>query len=251
MNTDLDVIQIDHPACTALVAYQGAQLLQWTPKGAAESLLWMTPEHFWQPGRPIRGGIPLCWPWFGKVDSPSHGFARLLNWTLIEHEETSDKVGLVFELKSSSKTLTYWPHPFVLRLHHQLGETYQAWLEIDCDHPTTGALHTYLALSDITQVSIENLEAQLLSLKGPVDQIYPNAPSLTVLKDPVRKHQIQLEHQNASDLVLWTPWQQGAEKLKDMHDDDYKKFVCIETAAINQPLGQQIGVRISQAPLKV
>lgn len=113
---DLDLIVVDHPQVKASFALQGAHLLSWKPVGE-EEVLWLSNNTPFKTGVALRGGVPICWPWFGPAAQqglPSHGFARNLPWALKAHNEDDNGVMLTFELQSSEATRKYWPHDFTL-----------------------------------------------------------------------------------------------------------------------------------------
>lgn len=256
----IETLEIDHPKCKATVALQGAQLISWQPVGEDKSILWCTDKVFWTPGKPIRGGVPLCWPWFGKAKQPSHGFARLLNWSLVERQNQIDAVHLLFELKDNLITRELWPWPFLARVRMVLGKTCLVEFEVDCQQDSTGALHTYLQVSDVDGVNIAGLGKDyqdalehnerktgnsVLRVDKALDRIYTSPDKSTTLNDPFCKREIRQLHQGHSDIVVWTPWEKGTSNLTDVNADDYRQFICVETAAINQPLVSPMSVTIS------
>ena len=113
---ELEVLVVDHPQVKASFALQGAHLLSWKPNGE-EEVLWLSNNTPFKTGVALRGGVPICWPWFGpaaKQGLPSHGFARNLPWTLKAHNEDDNGVVLTFELQSNAETRQLWPHEFCL-----------------------------------------------------------------------------------------------------------------------------------------
>jgi len=261
----MDIIEIQHPSCHARIALQGAQLLEWTPHGCDHSLLWCTPDQYFQPGRAIRGGVPICWPWFNKQGQPSHGFARTERWSLCAQETLSDRVIVTLELKDSEHTREIWPHPFHLRLTLSLGHECQIDLNIDCQAASTGALHTYLNVGDVqnTQVSglgleyfdsltqqniqIDSIDAPVLKINQAVDRIYTAPLPLSIVRSPLFPSAIEVEHQHHQEVVIWNPWQEGAQALSDMNTDDFQKMLCVETASISHPLDKQISMKLRLA----
>ncbi len=260
----MELIEVDNNACKALISTQGAQLLQWQPTHTSDHVLWCSDLAHIQPGKPIRGGVPLCWPWFGKARQPAHGFARILPWRLIERIDKTAVTSLVFELTDSAFTRELWPHPFAARLSMVLGETCEIQLIVDCLKPSTGALHSYLQVGDIEHVTVTGLgmryqdalqglseqSAELsLQIGGPVDRIYTEPESVTRLQDTALGRSVTLEHCHHHDLVVWNPWQSGAAALTDMADEQYRQMLCLETAAINRPLIDTLALTISVATL--
>lgn len=247
MTNTPEILHIDHPLCTATILYQGAQLISWIPTGSSD-ILWSSDISHYKIGKAFRGGIPICWPWFGKAHSPAHGFARLLPWHLTCREDTPECVILEFQLSETAETLKIWSHPFTLTLHMRLGATCSVTLRIDAPAPTTGALHTYLCTSDITHSSVTGLgeyyldslqddtvittEHSTLQIDREVDRIYTHANSENTLSTP--KQTIHLAHEGYSDIVVWNPWIERSEQIADMASEDYRSMVCIETARISK-----------------
>lgn len=238
-------IRISHPLCTATILMQGAQLVSWCPKGEAE-VLWSADNATYKQGKAFRGGIPICWPWFGKSKSPSHGFARIIPWELIHQKSHTEGVILKFTLSDTAKTRDIWPHHFKLILEMRLGSTCELNLQIDAPLKTTGALHTYLKTDNISQAFITGLGKHYLDtlqcvescsadndliINKEVDRIYTLALSENKLIN--RDRTIHITHKNNSDVVVWNPWIKTSSQLEDMKQNDYKQMVCIETAKIN------------------
>lgn len=244
-----DILNISHPLCRATILLQGAQLISWIPSGASE-VLWSSDISHYSSDKAFRGGIPICWPWFGKAFSPSHGFARLMPWELISRDDSNSGVHLEFRLSDSPKTREIWPHPFTLTLQIHLGSTCEIQLNIDAPVPTTGALHTYLTTSDISHSTVSGLGdyyidslqknthvttvESTLQIHSEVDRIYTHPQSENTLTTP--KKTLQLSHQGQSDVVVWNPWIERSAEIADMEANDYRHMLCIETARISKPL---------------
>ncbi len=245
---DGNFIHIRHLNCNAIISLQGAQLLQWQPKHE-EGVLWSSSLSHFKVGKAFRGGIPICWPWFGKVKAPSHGFARLQVWDLDKKEEAKECVTLVFTLKNTPTTHKLFPHAFLLTLTIVLGKTLSISLLVSCYVETTGALHTYLSSQDIKEEYIyglgntykdalqnhkETLSTEHLNITKEVDRVYTQ--SLSTTKVVSEKRKITLLHEGYSDIVVWNPWKETSSKLEDMRKDDYLKMFCVETAKITAPI---------------
>lgn len=246
---DLPIIVIDHPLCQAAVSIQGAQLLTWTPTGEAKPIIWLSDTATFNKGKAIRGGVPLCWPWFGSITKPAHGFARVVDWTLIALEENQDGVMLQFNLQDSYETRSLWDHSFNAIITIKLGT--RCYIEFAClgDFSTTAALHSYFTVSNIKDISLSGLgrhyldngventlgpDQDLQTVDHAIDRIYTHPEAIAYLHDNNRV--IKIIHHDASDVVVWNPWHNGAEALDDMKIDDYKNMICIETARIHDPL---------------
>ena len=246
----LDIIVIDHALVRAAIALQGAHLLSWQPQGA-EPVLWLSDNTAFQKGKALRGGVPICWPWFGpakEASLPAHGFARILPWTLSAHNEDSDGVVLTFELKNSPETMKLWPHEFTLYARFKLGKTCEIELEAHGDFETTAALHSYFNVGDISKVSVSGLGKAYLDkvldgVQGQLDEgiqtfpdrtdrVYLEPEECSVIHDRALNRAIHVVHHHQQNVVAWNPGPALSVSMADVPDDGYKTFVCVETACV-------------------
>ncbi len=246
-------LEINHPLARARVAQQGAQILGWTPSGQAP-VLYLSPQAVCRPGAALRGGVPVCWPWFGPHPTdpagPSHGVARTRCWELGEVAEHAAGVDLQFILTDSVDSRQTWPEAFRLELAMRIGAELRLTLRMvntgDRPWTATGALHTYLAVGDIRQVYVTGLEgADYLDeaarpptvrrqegevrFAGEVDRDYRSA-GLVRVHDPALGRVVEVEGSGSQCCVVWNPWIDKAKSLADLPDRDYERFVCVETA---------------------
>ncbi|WP_445400100.1 aldose epimerase family protein [Zobellella sp. An-6] len=234
----LEFIRIEHPRVRALLSLLGGQLLQYRPTGRPE-LLWLSEWAVFDGSKPIRGGIPLCWPWFGKAPAqgPQHGTARLGRWQLEQVEE--DEQGITLALLFRDGALE-------LRQRLRLGPE----LELEATTTNLGgaaarvqmALHSYFAVPRVTDCRIEGLGPDYRdSLKDchvsgddscrftpPFDRIYTAPRGKTLLHAGGLR--IRLEHRHHDSLVLWNP---GPALPADIADAS--GFVCVESARLRAP----------------
>lgn len=250
---DLELIVVDHPQVKASFALQGAHLLSWKPAGE-EEVLWLSGNTPFKNGVALRGGVPICWPWFGPAAQqglPSHGFARNLPWTLKGHDEDDNGAVLTFELKSSDATRQYWPHDFTLLARFKLGKTCEIELEAHGEFETTSALHTYFNVGDIAAVKVSglgdryidkvnNAEEGVLSngvqtFPDRTDRVYLNAETCSVIHDDALNRNIDVIHHHNSNVVAWNPGPALSVSMGDMPDDGYKTFVCVESCCAVEP----------------
>ncbi|GAA0330717.1 D-hexose-6-phosphate mutarotase [Morganella psychrotolerans] len=266
---ELPVIVIDHPKVRAAVSYQGAHVLAWQPAEAEHPGLWLSENSAFTPGVPVRGGIPICWPWFGPVQAPAHGFARTMQWDFTAHNENEDGVFLTFTLRDSAETRKIWPHEFTLIARIRLGETCEVELEAYGQYQATAALHSYFTVGDIAQISVTGLGQHVvdklaqretytdddkLIFQGRTDRIYTEPEQCSYIRDKKLKRTIEVVHFHHSDVVCWNPGAALSADMKDMTDDGYKTMVCVESARINHPMAPQgdkpshLSVRVSLNP---
>ncbi|MCF2530343.1 D-hexose-6-phosphate mutarotase [Yinghuangia soli] len=246
----IPVVVVDHAAARAVVSEQGAQLLAWQPAGA-EPVVWLSEKTAWTPGVAIRGGIPVCWPWFGGAGSPAHGFARTSLWELEQVEEEDAEVRLAFVLRSSPETLALWPHAFTLTARIRIGAECTVEIEAQGEHRSTGALHTYLDVAEADATRVTGLGPEYVDKvhgdapgrqDGPlvpderVDRIYTRPEPVSRVEDAARGRVVEVHHRGHSDVVAWNPGEELAAGMADVPDDAYRRFVCVETARIESPL---------------
>jgi D-hexose-6-phosphate mutarotase len=239
---------------TALVAVQGAHIARFQPRGA-EPVLWVSRLSSYAAGKAIRGGIPVCWPWFAQHPTdptkPFHGFARTAMWQVRGASVLADDVvQLRLGLTESETTLDLWPHAFELEMVVTLGADLRAELisRNPGDAPFTvgGALHTYFQVGDVARTAIHGLEdcsyidkvdgGQTKTQAGPItisaetDRIYLDTTAECVIDDAVLGRQIRVGKSGSRTTVVWNPWIEKARLIADCGDEEYLNFVCVETA---------------------
>ncbi|HDL5357398.1 TPA: D-hexose-6-phosphate mutarotase [Mannheimia haemolytica] len=241
---ELDVLEVNHNKFKAKIALQGAQLLSWQPYNAEQDVLWLSEIEPFRIGSAIRGGIPICYPWFGSIKEPAHGTARIQEWRLVEHTCSDENVGLVFALENKAK------------MEMMLGETCELYFTHLDPEPAQLALHSYFNIGDIEKVEVQGLPTrcfdkltdQEVEVPSPrkisenVDCIYP-AQAVNFIQDFANQRTIKVEHINATETVLWNPWHNT---VSAMTETAYQNMVCVETARINTLLQQNetLGVRV-------
>ena len=241
---------------TAQIYLHGAHLAAWQPVHARDPVLWMSAHSLFKPDKPIRGGVPICFPWFGPHSEdktvPSHGFGRLTPWTLCDAGETPDgTVHLTLQLEDDNAS-PVWPHYFHADLRVSIGRTLTVELFVDNpDHIAFSfeeALHTYFRVSNIEQVSVSGLEnseyfdkvtssrarqgAEPIRFTGETDRVYAGTQTPCVIHDPGMKRRITIAKRGSHSTVVWNPWVQKARTMADFGDDEWPRMLCIETANV-------------------
>jgi glucose-6-phosphate 1-epimerase len=250
---------------TASVSLLGATVTGYQPAGGAP-VLFVSPNSAHEPGKPIRGGIPVCWPWFGPHPSdptlPSHGFVRSLLWSVeetetVEHDGPDAPAGeapytlLALRLTDSDETRRIWPYYFAVRLTVRLGADLDVTLEAEhtgdeADPPLvcSGALHSYLAVGDATRISLTGLEGTryidkagggdtrdqqgAITISAETDRIYLDTAGPVTVDDPALGRRLVVSKGGSRTTVVWNPWIDRARAVPDLEDDDYQRFVCVE-----------------------
>lgn len=250
---ELELIVVDHPQVKASFALQGAHLLSFKPAGE-EEVLWLSGNTPFKNGVALRGGVPVCWPWFGPAQQqglPAHGIARILPWTLTAHNEDENGVVLTFELQSSDATREQWPHDFTLFARFKLCQTCEIELEAHGEFETTSALHTYFNVGDISAVKVSGLGDRFIdkvnnaqedvladgvqTFPDRTDRVYLNPEACSVIHDSALNRTIEVIHHHHSNVVGWNPGPALSVSMTDMPDDGYKTFVCVESACVTVP----------------
>ncbi|MDC9603766.1 D-hexose-6-phosphate mutarotase [Xenorhabdus griffiniae] len=248
------LIVVSHPKARGVISLQGAHLITWQPNNE-KPVLWVSDNTLFSAGTAIRGGIPICWPWFGSFTAPSHGFARILPWELKAHDENENGVILTFTLQDNAYTRKLCPHEFTLIARFKLGETCEIELESHGEYQAMCALHSYFNVSDINQIRVSGLGSHFidtltdseqyidedLAFHGRTDRIYTESDDFNLLRDPLWKRTIEIHHYHHSEVVCWNPGAALSSSMKDMSKEGYKNMACIETARINNPLQPKNG----------
>ena len=249
----LPLAEIRSKHAAALVAVNGAQVARYQPHGA-EPLLFVSRESVYGPGKSIRGGIPVCWPWFAAHPSdpskPFHGFARTRMWqvrgsAVLEDDQVQLRLGLA----DDDATREIWPYAFDLELVATIGAKLRVELVArnTGEAPSTvgGALHTYFLVGDVARIAIEGLDgcayidkvdggarsvqAGPVTIAGEVDRIYLDTADACVIDDPALGRRVRIAKSGSNTTVVWNPWVDKAKAMPDCADDEYRAFVCVET----------------------
>jgi glucose-6-phosphate 1-epimerase len=275
----LAMIEVDNGLARALVSLHGAQVLGYRPAVATEDLLFVSERAWFEPGKEIKGGVPICWPWFG-VDPERrgrniHGFARMRPWSVVATESLPDGATCIrLASREDVETRALWPYPFGLRVCITLGATLTVALttENPGDQPftITQGLHSYFGVGDATRVRVLGLEGctyidkaagandAVVVQDGPVtvaaevNRIYRSVPPLLTIEDPVFERRIHLTSRHSATAVVWNPWVETARAMADLDDEDYRRMLCVETVntaseVIQVPPGGKAGIAAEYA----
>lgn len=245
----LAVVVVDHPRVRAAVAPQGAHLVAWQPAGE-EPAIWLSDATAFEEGVAIRGGVPICWPWFGPAGKPSHGFARTSTFELDAYSENEQGAELAFRLRGDERTKALWPHEFELFVRFTLGQACGIELQAHGDFESAGALHSYFNVGDIGGVAVSGLgvpyldkvaevdgrQDGVLTFPGRIDRVYTAPDEVSRIEDPALSRRVEIRHDHNSDVVAWNPGPELSASMADLTDDGYRQFVCVETARVSTPM---------------
>ena len=249
-------IAVTAPRGEAHVYLHGGHVSHWRPAGRARPVLWMSRRSRAEAGTPMRGGVPICFPWFAdegpRPDAPMHGFARIMTWQ-VESVELTDRKDVIvtLSLEADDRTREHWPGEFQLTYTVTVAAALTMALAVrnvgDEAFTITEALHSYFHVSGIEDVAIAGLERTEYIDKvdgrvrkrhgdGPVrftgetDRIYVNTRSTCVLKDFGLERQITVAKSGSDSTVVWNPWRDKAARIPDFGDNEWPRMACIETA---------------------
>ena len=235
---------------TGEVYLHGAHITSFQLPGQ-KPVLWTSKQSLFETGKAIRGGIPICFPWFGprasNPQAPSHGFARTKPWQLASTTASPDG-GVTLELQT---TIEEFSVAFVVSFGQNLKMSLQVSLPSSASNPATfeAALHTYLTISDIRNVAIEGLESTAfidkvdsaklkpasgtaICFDGECDRVYLDTSATCKLRDKGFERVITVSKSNSQSTIVWNPWIVKSEKMTDFGDDEWKEMVCIESANV-------------------
>uniref|UniRef100_A0A0D6QUP1 glucose-6-phosphate 1-epimerase n=1 Tax=Araucaria cunninghamii TaxID=56994 RepID=A0A0D6QUP1_ARACU len=256
------IILTEPRGSSAEVLLYGGQVISWKNE-RGEELLFVSNKALFKPPKAIRGGIPICFPQFGNFGTlEQHGFARNRMWAIDNSPSplptANNKSTIDLVLKPTEEDLKLWPRSFELRLRVCLGPGKLVLIPRvrNTDNKQfsfTFALHTYLSVSDISEVRVEGLEtldyfdnlqqkerfteqADAITFDDEVDRVYLSTPTKIAVIDHEKKRTFELRKEGMPDAVVWNPWDKKAKAIPDFGDEEYKKMVCIEAAAVEQPI---------------
>jgi len=251
-NGGLPAVLVSSPVAQGAIFLHGGQVTSWIPASTGIDALFVSRQAVWRPDRAIRGGIPVCFPWFGahpaNPNAPSHGFARLREWRLDSIAQHGGVVAVTVDHSSDAASRELWPHDFHLRLRVTFGTSLQIDLTVTNRGSETfsfeEALHTYFAVDDIHSTSLSGLDgARYLDTVGGVremqqqgdirfetetDRIYFARGDATI-NDSSRPRRITVSKKNSGNTVVWNPWVARAKALADFGDDEWTQMLCVET----------------------
>jgi glucose-6-phosphate 1-epimerase len=252
---NLPMVHIHIGAAEADIYLHGAQVTSWLPADT-EEVIFLSRQSRFEEGKAIRGGIPVCFPWFrAKADNPqapAHGVVRTKAWQLDSLERKQDSVIVTLSTESDEETRRWWPHEF--RLVHRI--TVGADLTLELVVVNSGstslrfeeALHTYHHVGDAEGIRVAGLDGALfldntdanrektqhgdIVMTQPTDNAYLNTRNTLELVDPILHRRIRIEKANSLSTVVWNPWESGAKALADLGDDEWRQFACVEASNI-------------------
>lgn len=268
----LDALRIEHPLFNATLLLQGAQLLEFSPRNNQfNNLLWLSDSAEYKRGQSVRGGIPICWPWFGnlaknpaalqqQVPKPTevgaHGFARNLAWDISLIHEDCHYVQIELTLQASKESKSIWPFDFNLTARFTFSQTLEVELiTTNLDEQNvhiSQAMHTYLPTQDIKKTYIHNahnsryidaldnwqekLQKGRIAFNQETDRLYLFSDTNNTQGHELRvespSQQLLINNEQSHSAVIWNPWIEKSQRLSQFNNKDFHKMFCIETANV-------------------
>ena len=261
---ELQGIAIKNDFCQARFLLQGGQLIDYKPS-TSQPWFWLGRDASYKKQQATRGGIPICLPWFGQLDRnpvevrdctiglapPAHGVVRQAAWSLSHIQESNSQTVICFELSSNEETKQYWPYDFKATVEYVLADTVTVNLNYknlsESEVAISAALHSYFSVSDIGLTAIKGFDNKLyidaldcwrsktqagdIYINQGVDRIYLDSDSSCSIEDQGWGRSLILDSFNSRSTVIWNPWQKG-KSMSQISDDDFLRFVCVETANV-------------------
>lgn len=249
------LIEIDNAHATASIALHGAQVLSYQPHGQAP-VLWVSKDAVYAEGKSVRGGVPICWPWFGAhpdAHRAPHGFVRNGFWQLRSIVQLADdSTEIVLSLEDDERSRSLWPVQFALELRVLVAQSLSLSLSMtnrsEMPQTITAALHSYFYVGDIASTAVLGLEqvdyldalqdfrrfTQVGEIRfdAELDRVYEQCDADEWIEDRALSRKICLKKTNSGSTVVWNPWINKSAKMDDFEEEGYRRMVCVETGNI-------------------
>ena len=247
--------EINNAKAHATVSTYSGQVLSYRPKDQQYDLLFVSDKAYYEDGKAIKGGIPVCWPWFGadpeNQGRPAHGFVRNRQWQVTGSESLADgSTKIVMSITDNDTTRALWPYSFRLDIEITVGDSLKVELVThnrgNDSITISQALHTYFRVGNIGNVSVLGLDgiryidktndsARMtqsgpLTISNEVDRIYTDVTGDLTIDDRSLGRKIVIASSGSSTAVVWNPWVEIAASMADLDNDDYQRMLCVETA---------------------
>ncbi len=252
---NMPAVRITTGSCTGTIHLHGAHITSWRPAGS-EEIIFVSSKARYVDGQAIRGGIPICFPWFrGKSDdpkAPAHGFVRTKSWNLESIKSQGEDVAVTMSTSSDDATKKWWPHEFRAQLRVTFGRNLKLEFMVENADKNEAryeeALHTYYLVGDVAAARVQGLNGASyldntdgnrekkqtgeVQISKATDSAYVNNENELEVIDPVLKRRIHIRKEKSQTTVIWNPWKEAAEKMSDMGTDEWGKMLCVEGANI-------------------
>jgi len=249
------VIEVNNEKAKARISVYSGQVISFQPAGEPQDILFLSESAYYKTGKAMKGGVPICWPWFGPDPEgkgrASHGFVRNRMWNLLSVEATpSGETKVKLGVSADEETQKVWPYSFELVIEIVVG----AQLAVSLNTQNTGdeafsitqALHTYFTIGDVNKVRVTGLDNAPyidkvdggtektqhgdITVSEEVDRVYTKVKPKLTIEDEALGRRIQISSTNSHTAIVWNPWKEISTNMADLEDQDYQRFICVETA---------------------
>jgi glucose-6-phosphate 1-epimerase len=248
-------VRVQTPDVTGEVQLYGGQVSSWKPAGA-EEVFFVSSKTRWQEGTAIRGGVPICFPWFADrtegPKSPAHGLVRTKPWRLEAITHADSNVTVALSTSADETTKKVWQGDYHLLFCATFGDQLRLELIVTNRGSLTfkfeEALHSYYRVGNVEKTKVRGLggctyvdktdarkekhQRGDVTLTGETDRVYRGTSSSVEIEDPVLRRRILVAKEDSRDTVVWNPWTQKAAAMADLGADEWRQFVCVETANV-------------------
>lgn len=250
---NLTFLAIRNKAAEAEICLHGAHITRYIPAGRLP-VLWMSEKSWFEANKPIRGGVPVCWPYFGPAADPAlpaHGFARLSEWRVARVEAKEATTRVVLALAPGDVSAVPVSFAFELEMEFVIGATLELTLRMkNCSaeaQTITAALHTYFNVKAAEEIAIGGLDGVVydervvgeeksgcvqtgdIRIDREIDRIYLDTAGAVEIRDPGYSRTIRVEKSGSNSTVVWNPWVRKSKAMPDFGDEEYHTMVCVET----------------------
>ena len=254
-NGGLPKVVITTPCASGEMYLHGGHVTSWRPAGSNE-VFYVSPKSLWQDGKAIRGGVPICFPWFGDKEgdpsAPAHGFVRTRQWKLESIAMDGGDAVVTAEMANHDDTRKWWPHNFRLQCRARFGAELRIDLLVSNQGKTSfsfeEALHAYFRVGDVERIQLQGLDATsyldktehrvqkthygVLRFTGETDSIFLNTQNEIELDDPSLHRALRIQKQNSLTTVVWNPWERKSATMADLGPGEWKNFACVEASNV-------------------
>jgi len=251
-------INIQNKYAQAVISTFAGQVLSWHPFNEAHDVLFVSKKAFFESGKAIKGGIPICWPWFGSDPEAkgrgSHGFVRNRQWQVIstQADDNGSNTSVTMQANISDVPEDIWPYQSEVKIHIEVSDKLKVMLSTRNTGqqiiPLTQALHTYFRVNDISRVSVSGFD-QLnyidtidensqktqsgdVNFDSEVDRIYTGVSSNLIIEDDSLNRKINIQTQGSKSAIIWNPWLEKSKAMPDFGQEEYRQMLCVETANV-------------------
>ncbi|WP_293130390.1 D-hexose-6-phosphate mutarotase [Microcoleus sp. bin38.metabat.b11b12b14.051] len=253
-NGGFPMVHIDNGKAKALISVYSGQVLSFQRATETADLMFVSDKAYYAEGKAIKGGVPICWPWFGPdpegLGRPAHGFVRNRLWNVVSTATTPEgATQVILGIKDTEETRAIWPQAFELAIVITVGTSLTVELITrnlgDKAFPLTQAFHTYFLVGDINRVQvlglensqyldkvdggIEKTQVGAVAVTGEVDRIYLDVAKEFVINDAALNRRIRIKSSGSKSAVVWNPWVKISASMADLDDTDYQRLICVET----------------------